>query len=114
LEASDAAGGPQFDVVISDLGLPDASGLDLARRLRERRAAAVPAIAVSGFGMAADVRDSREAGFAAHLTKPIDIKKLDALIREVVRGASETGGAPASGAEGAEGAGTAVGSTRHE
>jgi PAS domain S-box-containing protein len=74
-----AGGG--FDLVISDVGLPDGSGLDLVQRIRAERP--VPAIALTGYGMDDDVRRSHEAGFAAHMTKPIDFAKLEAVIREV-------------------------------
>jgi PAS domain S-box-containing protein len=77
-----AAGEGGFDLIISDVGLPDGSGLDLPRLLEGRRPP--PAIAVSGFGMKEDVLRSREAGFAAHLTKPIGFKDLEATIRRVL------------------------------
>ncbi len=80
--ATEAASAGDFDLIVSDIGLPDGSGLDLPGRLAGRRR--VPAIAVSGFGMKEDVFRSREAGFAAHLTKPIGIKELDATIRQVL------------------------------
>jgi signal transduction histidine kinase len=76
------AGGP-FDLIISDLGLPDGSGLDLMRELREERHFGGRAIALSGYGMEEDLRRSREAGFAAHLTKPVSFAALEAVIREV-------------------------------
>jgi len=72
----------QFDLVISDIGLPDGTGLDLLAELKALRS--VRAIALSGFGMAEDVSRSRAAGFAAHLTKPISLVKLTAAIREVM------------------------------
>ena len=74
--------GQPFDLVISDIGLPDGSGLDLMRRLTGGRHP-VRGIALSGFGMDADIRQSREAGFVTHLTKPIDIERLEAAIEEV-------------------------------
>jgi PAS domain S-box-containing protein len=80
-QALEAVTTTEFDVLISDLGLPDRSGLDLIRELR-RGGSTIRAIALSGFGREEDVRRSREAGFSAHLTKPVDI---DALIREVER-----------------------------
>jgi PAS domain S-box-containing protein len=67
-----------FDLVVSDLGLPDGSGFDLMRELQERFG--LHGIAVSGFGMEEDLRRSREAGFHEHLVKPVDIDKLKAAI----------------------------------
>jgi len=72
----------RVDLVLSDLGLPDRSGHELMRELRARRR--LPAIALSGYGTEADVRASREAGFCAHLTKPVDWPKLLAAIAGVV------------------------------
>jgi signal transduction histidine kinase/ActR/RegA family two-component response regulator len=62
------------DVIVSDLGLPDGTGLELMRELRTR--AQLPAIALSGFGMQSDLKASREAGFDLHLTKPVNIERL--------------------------------------
>lgn len=63
-----------FDLLISDIGLPDASGLDLMRQLQARRP--IVGIALSGFGMEEDIRRSKEAGFSEHLTKPLDFTVL--------------------------------------
>ena len=79
LEAAEAC---DFDLIVSDIGLPDGSGLDLMRRVNACRGP-VPAIALTGYGMEEDIRRSREAGFTAHLTKPIDFAKLEAMIRKV-------------------------------
>jgi CheY-like chemotaxis protein len=73
--------GSGFDVVISDIGLPDGSGLDLMRELRALRT--VKGIALSGYGSDRDVRSSLDAGFAAHLTKPIDLAQLIEAIARV-------------------------------
>src|SRR5205814_6057738 len=65
----------RVDLIVSDIGLPDGTGLDLMRELQangRRR----PAIAISGFGRESDVRASKEAGFDLHLTKPIDFQVL--------------------------------------
>jgi PAS domain S-box-containing protein len=70
-----------FDVVVSDLGLPDASGCDLLRALRRRRA--VPAIALSGYGTSDDLQRSAEAGFQQHLVKPVDTERLVQAIAAV-------------------------------
>ncbi len=69
----------KFDVLISDLGLPDGSGLDLIQKLASKPPLG---IALTGFGMEKDIRKSREVGFQHHLVKPIDLNKLDALIQE--------------------------------
>lgn len=82
LRAFDASSCP-FDVVISDIGLPDGSGLDLMRQLRARCPEMV-GIAMSGFGMEEDRRRSKEAGFTAHLTKPIDLAKLSEVLDQSV------------------------------
>ncbi len=68
-----------FDLLVSDLGLPDGSGMDLLRELRAR-GAALPAIALTGYGQEEDVQRTRAAGFAAHLTKPIDLDELERAI----------------------------------
>lgn len=70
------------DLLISDIGLPDGTGWDLLEKLRPH--GPLRAIAVSGYGMNADVEKSREIGFAAHLTKPIDFAKLETLIVEIL------------------------------
>jgi CheY-like chemotaxis protein len=67
-----------FDILLSDIGLPDGSGLELVRKIRQQRN--VSALALSGFGMEEDVQRSREAGFFDHLTKPISIDRLKSAI----------------------------------
>jgi PAS domain S-box-containing protein len=79
--AADAGGA--FDFVISDLGLPDGSGLDLMRELSARHG--LRGIALSGYGMEDDIRQSLEAGFLKHLTKPVNLPVLQATLREVAR-----------------------------
>ncbi len=67
-----------FDAVVSDMGLPDGSGLDVMRHILERRP--IPAIAVSALSSDADVERSLAAGFRAHLPKPIDLPRLKELL----------------------------------
>ncbi len=55
------------DLLISDIGLPDGTGIDLIRQIRET--SPTPAIALTGFGMEEDVAACKAAGFDAHLTK---------------------------------------------
>ncbi len=76
--ALEAAGAGEFDFVISDLGLPDQSGIELMRELRRRHG--LRGIAVSGYGMEDDVTRAHEAGFVHHLTKPVSLEKLGLLI----------------------------------
>jgi PAS domain S-box-containing protein len=80
--ALEAASEADFDLIISDIGLPDGSGLELMRQIRDRYAAR--GIALSGYGMEEDIRKSREAGFLAHLTKPVDFQKLQVAIAQVL------------------------------
>ncbi|HEY3658878.1 MAG TPA: CHASE3 domain-containing protein [Steroidobacteraceae bacterium] len=68
-----------FDLLICDIGLPDASGLDVVRAARERDPD-IAAIAVTGFGTEEDIAASKAAGFDAHLTKPINIQTLETAI----------------------------------
>jgi len=80
--ALDLSAKEEFDVLISDLGLPDGSGIDLMRTLRSGKP--LFGIALTGFGMEGDIRQSHEAGFKHHLVKPIDLNKLDSFIQEAV------------------------------
>jgi len=78
--AVDLSATAQFDVLVSDLALPDGNGIDLMRKLHSQRP--LLGIALTGFGMEADIRKSYDAGFKHHLVKPIDLNKLDSLIQE--------------------------------
>jgi CheY-like chemotaxis protein len=74
-----------FDMVLSDVGLPDASGYDLMKRLRETTT--MKGIAMSGWGRAEDIARSHEAGFTEHLTKPVQLATLETAIERVIAGA---------------------------
>jgi PAS domain S-box-containing protein len=78
------AGQLPFDLLISDVGLPDGSGLDLMRTLR-LQGSTLPGMTLSGYGHDQDVEQSRESGFARHLTKPVAFQELRAAIREATR-----------------------------
>lgn len=80
-QAVAAAAATPLDLLISDLSLTDGSGLDVLRQVAEIQP--VKAIAVSGYGMEEDMAASREAGFLAHLTKPIDVQALGAQIARI-------------------------------
>ncbi|PYL22616.1 MAG: hypothetical protein DMF44_10390 [Verrucomicrobia bacterium] len=72
----------EFDLLISDIGLPDRSGYELMRELRLNKR--LPGIALSGFGSEQDVNQAREAGFAEHLTKPINFERLEKTIQSLL------------------------------
>jgi signal transduction histidine kinase/ActR/RegA family two-component response regulator len=74
----------EFDLLISDIELPDGSGLELMRELKDRRP--VPGIAISGFSTEDDIRMSKDAGFSEHLAKPIVFQTLEEAVRRVARG----------------------------
>lgn len=76
--AVDVAARESFDLVLSDLGLPDGDGYQVMRRISTLQK--VPGIAMSGYGMEADVQRSRDAGFAEHLTKPVQFAALKRAI----------------------------------
>jgi CheY-like chemotaxis protein len=78
-EARDAALRQTFDLLISDIGLPDGDGYQLIGELRGVQPQLI-GIALSGYGMENDVRRSSEAGFSAHLVKPVSVSKLDAAM----------------------------------
>ncbi|HTH61558.1 MAG TPA: response regulator [Paraburkholderia sp.] len=71
-----------FDLVVSDVGLPDGTGLDFVHAFREHSAA--PAIALTGFGTDEDVRRCLDAGFTSHLTKPVDFAQLERMIEQAL------------------------------
>jgi len=72
----------EFDLLVSDIGLPDGSGEDLLRQLREQ--GHNPAsIALSGWGMQEDIERSRAAGFQVHLIKPVSPQQLEATIDQL-------------------------------
>ncbi|MES2736711.1 MAG: ATP-binding protein [Verrucomicrobiota bacterium] len=72
----------RFDLVISDLGLPDGSGNELMEKLRDQHG--LRGIALSGYGMEEDVDRSRKSGFQAHLIKPIEMNQLRRTILSVL------------------------------
>ena len=66
-----------FDVVVTDLGLPDGSGIEIGRQLHGR----LPVIALSGYGTQGDMKQSSEAGFVAHLVKPVATAAVHAAVQ---------------------------------
>jgi signal transduction histidine kinase/ActR/RegA family two-component response regulator len=72
-----------FELIISDLGLPDGTGFDLMKELRRRRGDSIRGVALSGFGMESDIERSMEAGFEVHLIKPVNLERLSEILRRV-------------------------------
>jgi PAS domain S-box-containing protein len=84
LPAIEAVKAQDPDVVLLDIGLPDLNGHEVARRLRAEMINPPPLIAITGYGQASDRDTSLEAGFRAHLTKPVDVDKLTALLEQLL------------------------------
>lgn len=80
-EALELADKETFDLLVSDIGLPDGTGLEVMRCIRARYP--IKGIAVSGFGQDEDLRRSQEAGFEKHLTKPINFRTLQNVIEKL-------------------------------
>jgi signal transduction histidine kinase len=82
--AMEAAVRNKFDLLISDIALPDGTGMDLMMQLRAINN--LPGIAISGFGNNGDIERSLQAGFSEHLTKPIKLDNLEAAINRAIVG----------------------------
>ena len=81
-DALDLAAKEQFDVIVSDIGLPDATGYELMQQIKSRHS--IKGIAMSGYGLEEDLRKSREAGFSDHVVKPANVDQLEQAIRRIV------------------------------
>lgn len=84
-EAMAIADKEHFDVVISDIGLPDGNGYDLFKKIHDK-SPVVRGIALSGYGMENDLARSRNTGFRAHLIKPVKIEALERALEETLEG----------------------------
>jgi CheY-like chemotaxis protein len=85
-DALAAAAADAPDVVLLDLGLPDMSGHEVARRLRlDAHGAALHIVALTGYGQASDERRARDAGCDLHVRKPIDPSELLSLLTQLGR-----------------------------
>lgn len=91
-EALQLAADNTFDLVISDISMPEMDGYQLLRQLRELPSMEhVPALALTGFGRISDVRRAQEEGFAEHLTKPLDIDKLLTAVKRLTKDNGNSG-----------------------
>jgi PAS domain S-box-containing protein len=76
----------EFDVVLSDISMPEMDGFEFLSRLRQIPGKEdLPAVALTGFGRPEDVQRASDKGFYAHLTKPFDIQQLASLLQKVPR-----------------------------
>jgi PAS domain S-box-containing protein len=82
-DALSAAARETFDLVISDLGLPDGSGTELMEKLRDTYG--LRGIALSGYGLEDDLIRTKKAGFVAHLVKPVQFAELHSIISSLPR-----------------------------
>lgn len=73
-----------IDLVISDLGLPDGTGHDLMRTLRDQFG--LRGIALSGYDSDADLLDSRDSGFHTHIVKPVNFGVLESVLAQIQNG----------------------------
>jgi PAS domain S-box-containing protein len=71
----------RFDILLSDIGLPDGTGIDFIKAARQ--ICQTPAVALTGYGMAEDVEKCLQAGFDEHLTKPIDVERLEKTLSRI-------------------------------
>ncbi len=85
-----AAANAEIQLVISDIGLPDGDGYELMEELRSLRPT-LSGIALSGYGMEEDVARSRQAGFAQHLIKPVNIAALESAMTQILATAVPSG-----------------------
>lgn len=84
-QALEAVDNERFDIIISDVAMPEMDGYQLAEALRRHpRAQETPLIALTGLGRPADVRRALAAGFNAHLSKPLSVNELTAVLAEVL------------------------------
>jgi DNA-binding response OmpR family regulator len=82
-EALAIASSEKIDIVISDIGLPDASGFELMAELEKRFG--LKGIALTGYGTESDIARSRATGFAVHLIKPVSMQALDSAIASLTQ-----------------------------
>jgi CheY-like chemotaxis protein len=83
-EAVSKSENTRFDLVISDIGLPDGSGYDLFKTVLKHSPNA-RGVALTGYGMDEDLARSRECGFYMHLTKPVKIDALNEALEKFSR-----------------------------
>ena len=71
------------DVAMLDIGLPGMDGYELASRLRAQASRQPRLVAITGYGQPEDIRRAHDAGFAAHLVKPVRMAQIEAMLRQI-------------------------------
>ncbi|HWB58364.1 MAG TPA: response regulator [Chthoniobacteraceae bacterium] len=80
-EALEAVSHGEFDLLLSDMGLPDGTGGDLLKQIRPQHP--MHAVAMSGYGAGSDIAATRAAGFEAFLVKPVQMDMLRQIIERI-------------------------------
>jgi len=83
-KAMDAAEALEAEIVFLDIGMPEIDGYELAKLFRKRYGEAIVLVAVTGYGDEEHHRRSREAGFDAHVRKPVDLDIVESMLRTVL------------------------------
>jgi len=82
----------EFDVILSDISMPEMDGFEFLQRLRKIDGRQdVPVVAITGFGRHDDVERARAAGFYSHLTKPIDLQALTDVLEQLAKNGATRG-----------------------
>jgi signal transduction histidine kinase/ActR/RegA family two-component response regulator len=82
----------EFDVILSDISMPEMDGFEFLQRLRKIDGRQdVPVVAITGFGRHDDVERARAAGFYSHLTKPIDLQALTDVLKQLAKNGATRG-----------------------
>jgi signal transduction histidine kinase/CheY-like chemotaxis protein/PAS domain-containing protein len=81
------AGDNEFDVILSDISMPEMDGFEFLLRLRQIDGRqAVPVVAITGFGRSDDIKRAHAAGFYSHLTKPLNLEALAEVMEQLAKG----------------------------
>jgi len=79
----------EFDVILSDISMPEMDGFEFLQRLRQIKGREhVPVIAITGFGRSGDIERARAAGFYSHLTKPLNLQTLGEVLKALAESKS--------------------------
>ena len=74
----------KYDLLLSDIGMPEMSGIELMKRARQLTPAKpFRSVAITGYGSDSDVRDALDAGFDAHISKPISLERLRTVLERL-------------------------------